>query len=218
MTKSHHPVKHCNTSDLALVAGFVDPHRELGYRETEVLARHLRCRMVAVNAWVTTGERLSHKAVADQVGIAERTLSNHFVDLNALYAFPPPELATALTAATATATAWEDVAAATVPVFAALHTNPHGRTLMAGLARLHRTHPELDDTDGYFAHAMRDAISTKRPAHTLAIVGLFTDELRTAFHDWVDHGEPDLKFVAERVTHLIQGPVQHAYNALNDHH
>ncbi len=146
MKKSHHPVKRCNTSDLALVAGFVDPLRELGYRETKVLAQRLRCRMVAVNAWVTTDERLSHKAVADQVGIAKRTLSYQFVDLNALYAFPPPELAHSLSSATAGATDWEDVAAATVPVFAALNTNPQGRTLIAGLARLHRSHPDLDDT------------------------------------------------------------------------
>lgn len=68
MPTSHHPAKYCNPADLALVGGFVDPHRQLGYRDTEVLARRLRCRMVAVNAWATTGERLSHKAVADQVG------------------------------------------------------------------------------------------------------------------------------------------------------
>lgn len=217
MPNSHHPGRHGDGLDRVVVAGFVNPNCELGYGATKIVAGRLRARMVAVDAWVTTGERLSHQALADRLGMSGRCLSYQFADHNELYAFPPPELARSLTSTTATVTDWNQVAALTVCVFEALETNPRGRLLMAGLVRLHRAHPELCNTDGYFAHAVRDAISNKRPRHTLPIIGLFTDGIRTAFQDWVDNGEPSLEFVAERVTHLIQGPVQQAYNALNHH-
>lgn len=217
MPNSHHPRRHGDGLDRVVVAGFVNPNRELGYGATKIVAGRLRARMVAVDAWVTTGERLSHQALADRLEMSGRCLSYQFADHNELYAFPPPELARSLTSTTATVTNWDQVAALTVCVFEALETNPRGRLLMAGLVRLHRAHPELCNTDGYFAHTLRDAISNKRPRHTLPITGLFTDGIRTAFQDWVDNGEPSLEFVAERVTHLIQGPVQQAYNALNHH-
>lgn len=217
MPNSHRPRRHGDGPDRVVVAGFVNPNRELGYGATKIVAGRLRARMVAVDAWVMTGQRLSHQVLANRLEMSGRCLSYQFADHNALYAFPPPELARSLTSTTASVTDWDQVAALTVPVFEALETNPGGRVLMAGLVRLHRAHPDLCDTDGYFAHALRDAIINKRPRHTLAITGLFTDGIRIAFQDWVDNGEPSLEFVAERVTHIIQGPVQQAYNALNQH-
>ena len=164
---------------------------------------------------MVTGERLSPRALADCLGVSGRCLSYQFADQSGLYAFPPPELARSLSGATAGATGLDEVDALIVPLFSALESNSHGRALLAGLVRLHRAHPDLCECDGYFAHALRDAIETKVPRHTLAIVGLFTDGIRIAFEDWVDEGEPDLGFVSARVAHLIRGPVRQAFDALN---
>lgn len=204
--------------DDVVLSGFVTPNLELGCGAARVIAARLRTRMVAVDAWVVTGKRLSHQALAVRMGMSERCLSYRFADQSELYAFPPPELARSLTGATTGVSAWDEVAALIFPVFSALEANSGGRMLMSGLVRLHRAQPDLCESDGYFAHALREAIRTKRPRHTLAIAGLFTDGIRTAFEDWLDDGEPDLQFVAERVAHLILGPVQQAYTALSNHY
>ncbi len=146
MTNGHHPVSPGDVADRAVVAGFVNPNLELGYGATKVLAGRLRARMVAVDAWVITGERLCHKVLADRLGISGSGLSYQFTDQNELYAFPPPELARSLSSATAPVTNWDEVAALTVPVFEALESNPQGRVLMAGLVRVHRRHPDLCNT------------------------------------------------------------------------
>ncbi len=99
MTKSQQSASHNNAADRALVAGFVNPALEQGHVVTKVLASNLTARMVAVSAWVTTGERISHKILADRIGMSGRWLSYQFPDQNALYAFPPPQLACALTSA-----------------------------------------------------------------------------------------------------------------------
>jgi hypothetical protein len=199
--------------DRAVVAGFVTPGVVLSHGRRKLLVTRLRARMIAVDAWTLSGRRLTQKALAKQLGISDRGLSLHFPVLGAVYAFPPPELALSMCGASVKATAWDDIAASLVPVFQALDGNPHGRSLLSGLVRLHRAHQELADADGYFAHAMRDAISTKRERSTLAICGLFTDGFRTILEDWVDQDEPSLMYVAERVDQLLIGPVQNAYAA-----
>ena len=218
MTNSHFPVGDFVGPDWEVLAGFVSPSGDLEYGEAKLMASRLRARVVAVDAWLVSGNRLTHMGLADRLGMSGRCLSNHFASQSELYAFPPPELARSLGSATAGAIGWDEVAALTVPVFRVLESNTCGRVLMAGLVRLHRSHPDHCEHDGYFAHALRDSMGNKRPRHTMAIVGLFTDGIRTVFEDWVDDGEPNLEFVAARVAHLIQGPVQTAFDALNTPH
>ena len=131
MPNSHHPGRHGDGLDRVVVAGFVNPNCELGYGATKTVAGRLRARMVAVEVWVTTGERLSPQVLADRLEMSKRCLSYQFPDHNELYAFPPPELARSLTSTTATVTDWNQVAALTVCVFEALETNPRGRSRTA---------------------------------------------------------------------------------------
>ncbi len=200
--------------DEALLAGFVTPEMHLPYQRRKIAAIRLRARIVAVDAWISTGARLAHRELAQRLEISDRSLSDHFPTQSGLYAFPPPELAISFSAASIAATTWSDIAKLVTPVIEALDSNPQARTLLAGLVVLHRAHDELSDTDNYFAHALRDALQSKRHPSTLAIVGLFTEGLRAAFNDWVDAGEPSFTFVADRVTMLLVGPVQSAFEAL----
>lgn len=85
---------------------------------------------------------------------------------------------------------------------------------MAGLVRLHKAHPELSDSDAIFSRALREKLRERRSYRTLSIVELFAGGVRLAFQDWVDAGEPDLEFVADRVTAFVNGPVRCAYDAL----
>jgi hypothetical protein len=208
------PTNFIAVSDSHILSGFVDPGPGR-YLDRRVLADCLRARMAAVQVWVETGERVSQKSLAKHLLKSERWLSIHFKNHLELYALPPPELARRLSSATADVLGWTEIAERTVPVFNALDGNPYGRALFAGLVRLHRAHPDLTDCDAYFDHALQKALSTKRQRHTLAITGLFTDGIIVAFEDWVDDGEPSLRFVAERVANLIQGPVRQAFEALD---
>ena len=200
--------------DRALLAGFIAPGVELPFGELKTAVRRLRSRMAAVELWLATGVQPPHQLVAEHIGVSDRWLSYEFPKQSELYAFPPPELACSLVGASASSREWPEIARLIRPVFQALNTNCHGRSLMSGLVTVHRKNPDLDDTDAYFVLAMRSAIRDHRHRRTLAIANLFTAGIRMAFEDWVDAGEPDLTFVADRVGQFLTGPVQAAYNAL----
>ncbi len=207
---------HHRPDDLVVTAGFVIADVDTSDAARKLLVTRLHARMAAVDGWRNSGERLTHRVLAERIGMSERWLSYQFPIQSELYAFPPPELALSLSGAAKNVTGWEDVANMVGRVFSAMESNAQGRMLMAGLVRLHRAHPALCEHDGHFAHSLREAIRSKRPRPTLAIAGLFTDGIRTAFEDWVDAGEPDLDFVALRVAELLLGPVQAAFIALSD--
>ena len=200
--------------DRALLAGFVTPGVELGFGKSKLAASRIRARVAAVELWLREGKQPSHTAVAERLQVSDRCLTYQFSKQSELYAFPPPELATALVEASSLSREWPQIAGLIRSVFDALETNQQGRCLMAGLVAIHRADPDLNDTDAYFAMRMRAAIRDHRPRRTLAIANLFTGGLRLAFEDWVDEGEPNLSFVADRVGRLLTGPVSNAYDAL----
>jgi hypothetical protein len=200
--------------DLAILAGFVVPGVELPFGQCKIAAGRLRARVAAVDLWVCEGVQPSHKAVALRLGVSDRCLSYQFPRQSELYAFPPPEMARSLTGASVSSLIWFDVAGLVRPVFEALESNADGRSLMAGLVAIHRLSPELDDTDAYFATRMRAAIRDQRPRRALSVANLFTAGVRMIFEDWVDAGEPNLEFVADRVARFLIGPVSESYEAL----
>jgi hypothetical protein len=219
LTKDRHPATGPDSYyalDQAVLAGFVVPGVDLPHGQRKIAAARLRARMIAVDSWLETGERPSNRVLAERLGMSERCLSYQFESQSALYAFPPPELALSMSAACAGITAWSEIARLVGPLFVALDANPQGRMLLSGLVRLHRSHPALADMDGYFAHALRNAISGKCQRCTLSIIGLFTDGFRVVLEDWVDLGEPSLLFVSDCVGRLIVGPVRSAFDALRE--
>ncbi len=109
---------------------------------------------------------------------------------------------------------WSDMALLIRPVFEALETNTAGRSLLAGLVTIHRANPDLGEIDAYFAMALRSLIRDHRHRRTLSIANLFTAGIRMAFEDWVDAGEPNLEYVADRAGRFLVGPINDAYEAL----
>ncbi len=178
--------------DHAILAGSMVPGVALAFGQRKIASGRIRARVAAVELWVSEGVQPSHKALAESIGISERCVSYQFPKQSELFAFPPPELARSLVGASASSRVWSDIALLIRPVFHALDTNVEGRLLMAGLVAIHRENPDLDDTDAYFAMAVRAAIRDHHPRRTLSIANLFTGGVRMAFEDWVDAGEPSL--------------------------
>ena len=200
--------------DRALLAGFMEPGTELPFGQRKIAAGRLRARVAAVEFWVSEGTQPSHNELAERIGMSDRCLSYQFPKQSELYAFPPPELARSLVGASASSRVWSEISLLIRPVFEALETNKAGRSLMAGLVLIHRANTDLGDTDAYFAIAMRTSIRDHRHRRTLPIANLFTAGVRMAFEDWVDAGEPNLEYVADRVGRFLVGPVHDAYEAL----
>lgn len=198
----------------ALLAGFFAPGIELPFGQRKIAAGRLRARVAAVELWATEGTQPSHRALAARIGMSDRCLSYQFPKQSELYAFPPPELARSLVLASSSSRVWSDMALLIRPVFEALETNTAGRSLLAGLVTIHRANPDLGEIDAYFAMALRSLIRDHRHRRTLSIANLFTAGIRMAFEDWVDAGEPNLEYVADRAGRFLVGPINDAYEAL----
>lgn len=200
--------------DRALLAGFVVPGNELSFGKLKIAAGRMRARVGAVELWLSKAAQPSHKELAKYIDISDRCLSYQFPKQSELYAFPPPELARSLAGASVSSLVWSEIGVLVRPVFEALETNIAGRSLMAGLVIIHRANPALDNTDAYFTVAMSASIRDHRPRRTSSIADLFTGGVRMAFEDWVDAGQPNLEYVADRVDRFLAGPVNDAYESL----
>ena len=202
--------------DSAILLGFVVDEESLSSAKRKTAAARLRASAYAVDRWLSDGIQPLHADVASAVGMSGRWLSKQFPRKNELYAFPPAEIARscALLSGASNSHEWDDISQLVRPAFTLLQTNAIGKKMMAGLVRLHRAHPELGEADSVFSLALREELRERRSNRTLSIVELFACGVRLAFQDWVDAGEPDLEFVADRVTAFVNGPVRCAYDAL----
>lgn len=202
--------------DSEILLGFVVDEKSLSPAKRKTAAARLRASACAVDRWMCDGTQTSHADIASAVGMSGRWLSTQFPRKNDLYAFPPAEMARscAFLSGVSQSHEWDDIAQLVRPAFVLLQKNAKGKTLMAGLVRLHRAHPELGEADAVFSLALREELRERRRERTLSIVELFACGVRLAFQDWVDAGEPDLEFVADRVTAFVNGPVRCAYDAL----
>lgn len=202
--------------DSAILLGFVVDEKSLSPAKRKTAAARLRASAYAVDRWMSDGTQSSHADIASAVEMSGRWLSSQFPRKNELYAFPPAEMARscALLSGASSSHEWDDIAQLVRPAFTLLQANPTGKELMAGLVRLHRVYPELGEADAVFSLTLREELRERRSDRTLSIVELFACGVRLAFQDWVDAGEPDLEFVADRVTAFVNGPVRRAYDAL----
>jgi hypothetical protein len=137
--------------DLALLAGFVDPARVLGHQECKDAAGRLRARIVAVELALVDGPRVKLKVLGARLDVSERTLQRWFTRREAMFAFPPPELARALVGVGLKADSWASVPDHIHRLFAELELNVTGRRFLADLAAVHHHHGWLRNADGYFA-------------------------------------------------------------------
>ena len=172
--------------ELAMLAGFTDPTQALRHGERKQSALVLRCRIVAEKLAREEGPKVRMKDVAARCGATERALYNHFSARDALFAFPPPEMATAMVKACHECETWQGMLARLHLLFSALEGNDDGRDLMGGLAALHRSCPTLGSTDGHFLSQLRRLLEPRNELAGQAwpIAAMFTEALRQSFSIW----------------------------------
>lgn len=143
---------------------------------------HLRVAALAAEEWPP-----AYAVIAEAIGCSERTVRNYFPRWEGLYAFPPPEMAVAIVAATTGIDRYCDVPDALIPLFEALDANPFARAFLTALVNIRAAHPELRKTDNYFAVTMREQLAERdgelQPHHAI-LTAHFTEVLRVALRDW----------------------------------
>ena len=174
-------------SNLHLLEGFVREPNSLSVRDFKRIACSLRIRLAV------SGEASAHPAlddIASDLGISVRTIYNYFPVREAMFAFPPPEMAVGIVESTEGVTELEKVPDAVLPLLEALQTNTEGRTLMTNLVYQHEAHPELRASDAYFATELRKCLEVRdgmsHPAQVV-LVGFFTEALRLGLEQWARH-------------------------------
>ena len=193
--------------ELAMLAGFVDPACEPAHGDRKQAALVLRMRIAAVVLAHSGGLKAFAKSAAAQCGVSERTIARHFPVREALFAFPPPEMALAMVGAARLAGSWEDVELLARRVFVALDSNQVGRDLMSGLVAVHRSNPSLRAADGYFLAEFQGLLAQRvgpNYARALPLVGLFTEALRESFRVWADSPGESTTVVFDRAVSFLR--------------
>ena len=172
--------------ELALLAGFVDPTKEPRHGERKQAALMIRCRIAATELGAVAGPKIPFGEVALRCGATDRTIRNHFRTREALFAFPPPEMATAMVRGCRGCKTALEMLARLRLLFVALDENDEGRNLMKGLAHLHRTCPTLGSSDGHFLSQLRLLVISggETAEQARPIAALFTEALRQSFSTW----------------------------------
>lgn len=143
------------------------------------------------------------------MGISERSIVRWFPVHEAMFAFPPPELAHALGAVALRAQSWKEVPGRIRSLFEALEANAIGRTYLAILSELHVGNHRLRAADGYFASEIRLLLEgniDRAGRHAVPLVGYFTEGLRAAIESWARRPEDSLLVVADAIAELILRP------------
>jgi AcrR family transcriptional regulator len=168
-----------------LVAGFVLQPEKLGVRAL----KHAECRMRIRLAGSFDESNLHNQGnVAAEAGVTTRTMRNYFPRWEAVYAFPPPEMAEAIVAMTTGVARMAAIPTAVRPLFDALDANAEGRVLLTNLVRLRVAHPELRQCDNYFEIEMRTRLAERdgplEDRHAV-LTATFAEALRVALRAWV---------------------------------
>jgi AcrR family transcriptional regulator len=192
----------------ALLQGFVDVGVPLAHGRRKSMAVALRIRSEAVNLAVVHGPKIRLQDIAEALGVSSRSILKRFRSKEALFAFPPPEMATALGQMVHRASSWPQVADCIRRLFDALDANPFGKELISSLARLHELHPELLMVDGYFAQELRAQLKARADEmhpHLIHAVGYFTEGCRQIMTDWSgEDARPINAVVSEQILSLIE--------------
>jgi AcrR family transcriptional regulator len=189
-----------------LLRGFVPSGTALAHGLRKQLAVSIRARCSAVEGALRNGLHAPLRDVAARIGVTERNLRQHFRHKEDLFAFPPPEIATALAFMTVEATSWAEVRNVTTQLLGDLETNTDGRLLLQRLAELHQRERHLGAADNHFAHELRHQLSCVPLPFQGRFgdwVGTFTDGFRRALVVWSLTPDEPLASVADEVFSLL---------------
>jgi hypothetical protein len=173
--------------------------------ERRQLGLRLRSRFVAVEAALLGEGRTTLPEIAVRVGTSTRTLNMQFGIKDALFAFPPPELAPVLFECWLFAENASGLKEGLTKALRELDANPLAHSLLMGLARLHTESPKLVITDGYFNAALRNQL-VRHPSVSsscLGWTGYITDALRDSLTEWARYW-PDSAPLESMVPRLME--------------
>jgi hypothetical protein len=188
--------------ELQLLRGFVGLDVVPTHGERKKLAARIRARCVAAEL----GIELPMKSFSDSLGVSERNLYRQFERREALFAFPPPELAVAIGESSHNQTSWLGVASCVGAIFAQLDENAEGKDLLRRLATLFRKHGEMARSDAHFACELRKQILLRPHVFDPCVedlVGHFTDRMRAYLMDWALADREPITSVSERLEVLL---------------
>jgi AcrR family transcriptional regulator len=192
-----------------LLRGFIPPGKTIAHGPRKQLAVKIRARCCAVEIALRTGLGTPMRNVAAKIGITERNLHQHFRHKEDLFAFPPPEMATALAMMSIEAKSWLEVRDLTTQLLKDLETNTQGRLLLLRLVELHGREHHLGSSDNHFAHELRQKLSCVPLPFQGRLgdwVGFFTDGFRSSLIEWSQTPDEPLTSAVDRLFTLL-GPL-----------
>jgi AcrR family transcriptional regulator len=179
--------------ELEMLQGFVPLGWAPPNGERRVMARHMYARIVAVDLAVERGTKVTLREIAEIAGLSERTLHLQFGSKEALFAFPPPELATAIVRSCLPLDGQGSGEAALYELFRQLDKNAAGKRLLQGLARIHEHDRSLSRVDNHFAFTLREELTRiGAPTGWVRWAGYFTDGLIEALKYWATTPEQSI--------------------------
>ncbi len=190
-----------------LIRGFVCVGTEVPDRERKVLAAKLRARIVSVELCNRSESRISLKDLGDHLNRTERNLRDQFGSRDAVFAFPPPELATALAATIAAEPRWECVVTAIPRLLFELQANPEGCALIASLANLRASDEAMGANDNHFSFALASGlrcVAERLAPNQLDWVGYMTEGFRRIFKRWALDSNVPMGHCSEELVKLLQ--------------
>jgi AcrR family transcriptional regulator len=193
-------------AELLLLQGFIPIQSKIVHGERKCSAIVIRARCEAVSAALLTGRTTPLRELAERTKVSERTLNRRFRHKDELYAFPPPEIASALAKSTVQSSSWAEVREALMQIMEALEANQSGRTLLLHLVELRRRSPHLEASDNHFAHELRQQLLCvpQEFQRQLGVwIGFFTDGFRDALTAWARTPEKPLSTVAGEIFKLL---------------
>ncbi len=193
------------------IQGFIAKGANPLPRERHSIALKIEARSVAVRLALNFGLRSPLRSVADQMGKSVRNLHFQFKTKEAMFAFPPPEMADALVHLGAQAQTWDEFAATVHDLLEALDRNKTGRDLLYGLAVLHDRYPELEEADAYFAQELRSKIRSHPGINprVLPWVGYLADGFKDAIRLWALDPDQPITIVSTHIASLLADIPEH---------
>jgi hypothetical protein len=190
------------TDDLVLLGFASSATVEPTWRRTT--STRIRARVAAAELVLGGVSKPTLPQIANCIQRSSRTLIDRFKIRDALFAFPPPELAPVLVDVWVKALTIDEFSAGLESAFGLLDSNPVAVRLLRGLAAVHRQNAAFSAGDGYFSAALRNELSTRGLGSTgvLRWTGFVTDALRDSLFLWSESTQNLVSVVPRIVSDL----------------
>lgn len=187
------------TSDCEVLRGFdaINGTKQIHRRSTSI---RIRARVAAVELVLEGVTKPTLIQIASRIGRSERTLVEKFRIRDALFAFPPPEIAPNFVDCWLRGQRSGNYEIELATLLTELDANPIATRLLRGLALIHHKNGQLQMTDGFFSHALRTELLRRECSEVmLDWTGYIADALRNALLDWAGGSETLLVDVVPRL-------------------